>query len=38
MFAIRKEADSIIQEDLIDATNKVLKIYKEKQVESKLYS
>ncbi len=38
MFAIRKEADSIIQEDFLDATNKVLKNYKEKQIDSKLYS
>ena len=38
MFAIRKEADSVIQEDLLDATNKVLKNYKEKQIDSKLYS
>lgn len=38
MFAIRKESDSIIQEDFLDATNKVLKAFKQKQVESKLYS
>lgn len=38
MFAIRKNADTITQEDFFEATNKVLKKSKDKLVESRLYS
>lgn len=38
MFAIRKNADTITQEDFLEATNKVLKKSKDKLVESRLYS
>jgi len=38
MFAIRKEADKILEEDFIEATNKVLNKIKDKDIESRLYA
>ncbi|TFG03840.1 MAG: AAA family ATPase [Promethearchaeota archaeon] len=38
MFAIRKEAEMIIENDFIQAVNKVMHKLKEKNVESRLYS
>jgi len=37
MFAIRKNAEVIIQQDFINAVNKVLNKLKEKNIESRLY-
>ena len=38
MFAIRKDADRIINKDFIDAVNKVMNKVKDQWVESRLYS
>jgi len=38
MFAIRKDADNIINKDFIDAVNKVMNKVKDQWVESRLYS
>ncbi len=38
MFAIRKDADKIINKDFIDAVNKVMNKVKDQWVESRLYS
>jgi proteasome regulatory subunit len=38
MFAIRKEAEMIVENDFIQAVNKVMHKLKEKNVESRLYS
>ena len=38
MFAIRKEAEMIIQDDFIQAVNKVMHKLKDKNIESRLYS
>ena len=38
MFAIRKEAEIIIEDDFIQAVNKVMQKLKEKSIESRLYS
>jgi proteasome regulatory subunit len=38
MFAIRKDAEIIIQEDFIEAVNKVMNKTKDKLMESRLYS
>ena len=38
MFAIRKEADVILEEDFIEATSKVLNKIKDKDIESRLYA
>ncbi|MFX0106474.1 MAG: proteasome-activating nucleotidase, partial [Candidatus Hodarchaeota archaeon] len=38
MFAIRKEADMIINKDFVDAVNKVMNKVKDQFVESRLYS
>ena len=38
MFAIRKDAELIVQEDFIEAINKVMNKVKEKNMESRLYS
>ena len=38
MFAIRKEAEIIIEEDFIEAVNKVMHKLKDKNIESRLYS
>jgi proteasome regulatory subunit len=38
MFAIRKESEVIIEDDFIQAVNKVMQKLKEKSIESRLYS
>jgi len=38
MFAIRKEAEIIIEKDFIEAVNKVMHKLKDKNIESRLYS
>ena len=38
MFAIRKDAEKILNNDFIDAINKVMNKIKDKSVESKIYS
>jgi proteasome regulatory subunit len=38
MFAIRKESEMIIEDDFIQAVNKVMQKLKEKSIESRLYS
>jgi proteasome regulatory subunit len=38
MFAIRKDAESIVNQDFLDAVDKVMKKAKDKCIESRLYS